>query len=726
MSTHEFSGKADVEISVGDEKQVDFFPRMKIKRWDNEVNFSVGIISTFQGSHGVVSDKVEWNDGHGIGAKFYEKPGDQFEFEIILDEKPAAGFVLLSIEHKGLRFLYQPELTKEEIDNGNIRPDNVVGSYAVYHESMKGNYVGGKNYRAGKVCHIYRPYVIDANRKQRWCDLDITGNVMKITIPDGLVYPVVVDPTFGVNPASPGASWELNAVDEMIGSLFTSPADIDTAQSISVYMKKFISPFNMKGLIVLHSNLNIITNGIGSASSAVSSDTGIWALSDFATDPSPAASTEYVLMCICSGSNYFAYETGSANQGHAEDLNDYTTPTNPTGAVHNNNEYSIYCTYTALHELVATIAATTATSASALDVLREFESAIAATTSISAADLKVLRELLTTISATTSTSASNMLMLRELAAILATNTSTSSSDVDVLRELDTSIATTTATNAIVLGVILELASTIAATTSTSAAEIAVLRELIATSSTTTATLANLKVLRELISTIPATTLTSSILLGLLFELASTIAVTTTTSTAEIDVLRELIATSDTTIATSAADMAVLRELATAISVQTAIEVALEVLRELASTIPATTALSDIELLIVWLRELTTTIAATTAMSAVDVAVLRNLAASMDTTTSLSSATLGILREFGSTVSAETSTSDVSMVILRSLTSQIATGTDVSTATILVLRELSATIPAETLLNAINLAVVFGRALRGTPTITARGNDPFIK
>ena len=351
-TTYEFPGKEDVHITVGDEKQQEFSPRMKIKRWDNEVNFSVGIISTFRGSYDKVGDKVEWNDGHGIGARFYEKPDDQFEFEIILDEKPDSGFVLLSIEHKGLRFLYQPELTQQEIDDGAERPDNVVGSYAVYHKTMAGNYVGGKNYRAGKFCHIYRPYVTDANGKREWCDMDIIGAVMKITIPDGLVYPVVVDPTFGCDPESPGNTFRAHSSDTMIGVLYTSPADIDTAQSISVYIKRGSPSGNsLKGCIVLHSSLNIISNGVGGATTITGTAAPSWITSVFGTDPTLTPSTEYLLMHIDNPPmfyyTYTYYDTGDANQGHVDASNNYTTPANLGSAAHSTDRYSIYCTYTA-------------------------------------------------------------------------------------------------------------------------------------------------------------------------------------------------------------------------------------------------------------------------------------------------------------------------------------------------------------------------------------------
>ena len=343
-NTYEFPSKEDVELIVGDEKQPNFFPRMKIKRWGNEVNFSIGIISTFLGSHNKVGDIVEWNDGHGVGTKLYQKPGDQFEFEISLDEKPLTGYVLLSIEAKGLNFFYQPPLTQEEIDKGNIRPDNVVGSYAVYHKVMKGNYIGGNNYRAGKFCHIYRPHVTDAKGKREWCKMDITGALMKITIPDGLVYPVVIDPTFGYT--NIGGTLFVMGSDHLKGSIFTSPSDIDTAQSISIYATRYaVKHAYLKGVIVLNSNLNIITNGVGSPSSLVSGDD--WYVSDFATDPSPAPSTEYVLMAISSDSCHLAYDTGATNQGYNDLTNSYDSPTDPTDATSDDREYSIYCTYTA-------------------------------------------------------------------------------------------------------------------------------------------------------------------------------------------------------------------------------------------------------------------------------------------------------------------------------------------------------------------------------------------
>ncbi|MCK4528013.1 hypothetical protein KAW18_11645 [candidate division WOR-3 bacterium] len=346
-NTFIFPKNEDVEIEVGDIKQPDFKPRMKIKRWDNEVNFSVGLISDHKGTHTEdINDKHTWDDGHGIKANFYKKEEHQFEFEVILDEKPQSNVINISIETKGLDFFYQPPLTQEEIDDGHIRPDDVVGSYAVHHSTKKGNYVGGNNYRAGKFCHIYRPYATDANGLKVWCDLHIS-NDMQIAIPheflDKAVYPITIDPTFGVNPSSPGGTAYYMPTGRVLGSLFTSPANIDKAQSFTAYMRTAAAA-NMKALLVLHSNLNIITDGIGAPVSLEGAPS--WSTSIFGTDPDPENSTEYVLMAVTSATGYLYYDFGDANQGHQDNTNSYSSPTNPTDATHNANEYSIYCTYT--------------------------------------------------------------------------------------------------------------------------------------------------------------------------------------------------------------------------------------------------------------------------------------------------------------------------------------------------------------------------------------------
>lgn len=83
-----------------------------------------------------------------------------------------------------MRFCYQPET----VDADSYRPDNVKGSYAVYvkkngvYRSAEGAVV--KGYKTGKICHLYRWEVTDADGKKEWCrPLAIKDGRMIIGLP---------------------------------------------------------------------------------------------------------------------------------------------------------------------------------------------------------------------------------------------------------------------------------------------------------------------------------------------------------------------------------------------------------------------------------------------------------------------------------------------------------------------------------------------------------------
>lgn len=193
-----------IEIEIGDIQQENFFPQFKTKHWGNECNFSVRLNedivgSSFKEENGI----VEWTKGN-TKARLYKLEGFEnggFEFEIEFTQKPVSNIVEYTVQGKEFDYFYQGELTPEEIEKGSIRPENVIGSYAVYHRSKKNNIIGEKEYRTGKAFHIYRPFAVDANNDKVWCELNIENNLMTVTIPqdflDNAVYPVIVDPTFG-------------------------------------------------------------------------------------------------------------------------------------------------------------------------------------------------------------------------------------------------------------------------------------------------------------------------------------------------------------------------------------------------------------------------------------------------------------------------------------------------------------------------------------------------
>ena len=108
---------------------------------------------------------------------------------------------------------------------------NVVGSYAVYHETNRNN-----NYKTGKVFHIYRPQVKDSKGNTIWGELSIVGNVLSVTVDqtwlDKANYPVVIDPTIGYT--SIGGSNRATATDAFIGPRRTA-SENGTITSITWY-----------------------------------------------------------------------------------------------------------------------------------------------------------------------------------------------------------------------------------------------------------------------------------------------------------------------------------------------------------------------------------------------------------------------------------------------------------------------------------------------------------
>ena len=142
-----------VEIEVGDAKQLDFKPQFKIKRWDNEVNFSIRAEeeagATLEKDGELIKYKAKDYEVH-----MYDKPDASddggFEFEWYLKKKPILNVFSATIQSRGLDFFYQPQL-----DEMFQMPENVVGSYAVYHSTKKNHVIGGNNYKGGKAFHIY-------------------------------------------------------------------------------------------------------------------------------------------------------------------------------------------------------------------------------------------------------------------------------------------------------------------------------------------------------------------------------------------------------------------------------------------------------------------------------------------------------------------------------------------------------------------------------------------
>ena len=201
-------------------------PKITLKKWNEEVALSVSY-GNVRGS-GVkeeFSNKVEWRDINNTREELHAYPlaarsgmeDGGFEIEVVLNELPDTNVFNFTIEGaENLNFFYQAPLDEEPsigdeicsptecLTDGvvtNSRPENVIGSYAVYHRNKRDHIEGQTNYATGKAFHIYRPKAIDANGAETWAEMSYTNGTLSVTVPqrflDNAVYPVQVDPTLG-------------------------------------------------------------------------------------------------------------------------------------------------------------------------------------------------------------------------------------------------------------------------------------------------------------------------------------------------------------------------------------------------------------------------------------------------------------------------------------------------------------------------------------------------
>jgi len=328
-------------------------PEVTFKKWDSESDFSVKYTDVQgQGSRPIFSNRIEWGSGekevHAYPIETSASVGEDggFEIEIVLNQIPASN--VFSFEINGAEeydFFYQPALTEQEIQEGNIRPENVVGSYAVYHKEKKDYILGQKNYGSGKAYHIYRPKAVDANGTETWGELNIENGILTVTIPqkylDAAIYPVKVDPTFGYT--SIGASATTTNSSVFRGIITSSPSN-GFITKITVYQNQATTG-SAKAFIV-DSGGNFITNG--SANTASVSGPG-W-IDATMSNPTINIGT-YWIGVIGGGFFQTKYDTVT-NEGKYDSTNNYTTPTAPTDAITNSEKVSIYATYTATRRII--------------------------------------------------------------------------------------------------------------------------------------------------------------------------------------------------------------------------------------------------------------------------------------------------------------------------------------------------------------------------------------
>ena len=324
-------------------------------KWNREVSLKIGsLVSPISKTSS--TDRVEFQTAL-FDLNVYKLDTDEggIEYEIVLYSKPPSNSYAFPVDSENLAFYYQPPLDEElnvaEYDFVNAthaikdgvavthRPENVVGSYAVYHSSKMNN-----EYKTGKAFHIYRPKAFDSVGKETWLDLDITATSLRISISqeflDTAVYPVVVDPNFGYETL--GASAVQDSTDKIIGSWYTCP-EAGTANSITFYLHIGGYDNGPQKLGIYKKSDNTFVGGTAEVSGLTPAD---WNLVELeAPQPSITAQDYYLVHW---GEEYsLRYDAGDEGKGGSDSYgypNTWLDPWEPTAQ---SRQYSIYCTYTA-------------------------------------------------------------------------------------------------------------------------------------------------------------------------------------------------------------------------------------------------------------------------------------------------------------------------------------------------------------------------------------------
>jgi len=254
-------------------KMVGGIPEFTLNRW-KETRFALKWNSSYgTPSLSYVSNRISFETSnftikyYGLSKQSHQNEMGGTEIEFVIKSNLNVNKITFPIETDNLKFYYQPPLYEEygfsepfsnstffvnathvmRLINGTwvneaYRPENVVGSYAVYHATKTPFHRSkeeAEKYRAGKAFHIYRPKAVDSAGNEVWCDLNVdeAKGLLTITIPqeflDNAVYPVIIDPTFGYEAA--GGSYSALNSNCLYGFRPFACSESGTATSISWY-----------------------------------------------------------------------------------------------------------------------------------------------------------------------------------------------------------------------------------------------------------------------------------------------------------------------------------------------------------------------------------------------------------------------------------------------------------------------------------------------------------
>ncbi|MDD5219673.1 MAG: hypothetical protein PHV11_03805 [Candidatus Bipolaricaulis sp.] len=346
------------DIEIGDISAATFKPHIKLIRWEGECEIAFAFPISRTNNAILSGDRLIWNGGANYEIRFYEiSTGTNghnelggFEFELVLKKKPPVNSFTFTVDIKNLVWYYQTPLTAAEIEQGAQRPDDVVGSYAVYHATRTqwhSNKEDAEKYKCGKAFHLYRPKVTDssATPKTTWAILNLVGNQMTLTVDqtwlNSATYPVVIDPNFGYETA--GAS-QYHVANAIYGSDYAC-TQAGTATSLSAYV--WPDTTNKK---VKFGYYNDGTHAfVGNVAEFFYANTNKhWETKNLVGTPAVSAATfDLVIWSETGETNYLGYDSVSgASYCYYAVTYAASFPTPVTFTKDGSKKLSIYCTYT--------------------------------------------------------------------------------------------------------------------------------------------------------------------------------------------------------------------------------------------------------------------------------------------------------------------------------------------------------------------------------------------
>jgi hypothetical protein len=316
MSIHE-----DAIVVIGG-SEGKFVPNINAKKWDDECWLNINHRETIVGNESAVSvDAAVSLKVGGVVHKYYVDENGDLEYEIILESEPKLNTIELDLDYPdGMTFHYQPKLTEEELKEGCIRPERVVGSYAAYFNKAHGKYSGGK------FAHIYRPELIDAKGKRKWANIEIDEKVKKARIIcdfSDMVFPVIIDPTLGFS-GTPGSSFAASSTAYRttgVASGYTLVAP-SSGNSVTMYVYKSDATDLVGYVAIYASDLSLLV----SQSFTVTGSAGWKAVTITSTDI-VGGNTYYPMIGMTTNAGGFGYDSTSGNG--CMRMTSFTTPPNP-------------------------------------------------------------------------------------------------------------------------------------------------------------------------------------------------------------------------------------------------------------------------------------------------------------------------------------------------------------------------------------------------------------